>query len=345
MQVQGGSRRTWSYGPSPGPSDSMHVEIGSDGRPVDAEFELWQGPGNTPVKTRLYGDDGYSRPVYATIGTESRYRRWGANTASIRNKGPIEFPVNAQVGRSPFQQGVADAFGSAQKHRIQGGGALRTFTIDGSIGSAQVLLQSEGMPISAKIEILQGPNSDRQGIDLYSDDGRGKPVSYLLELPGYGSTISIKNMGPMEYPLTASVVPYGPQRMEPDEYGYGNGAYGGAMQQGTAYMSGIGRYGSGDRYGRDGLARRSSEAQREIATGRKWHERGARGNGAPRGPPPSFAEAEREEAVLEAGMQRGYPPGMMMGPGGVEFDADDRYGYGYRGYGAPPRRAYPPGMY
>ena len=361
MQVQGGSRRTYTYGPRPGQPEEVQFELGSDGRPVDAEFELWQGPGNTPVQTRVYGDDGYGRPIYGTIGTGRR--GWGTTTASVRNTGPLEwvcrrsnseplkppshgalmlarlcspptldpllpprFPINAAVGvgaRRPHPaeyQEVAPPAGpmnGARQQRIQGGGALRTFTIDGSIGSVQIILESQGMPIYAKVEILQGPNSDRQGIELYSDDGRGKPVSYILELPGYGSTVSITNTGPMEYPLTASVIPYGPQRIE-SQHAWGGGAYG-SLMPGAEPMGG--RYGLGDRYGRDGGARRASAADVEAATGRKWHERGQRAGHAPRGPPPRFADM---------------PP--VGTDGQLAGGADEARGYGY---GAPSPYAYP----
>ena len=294
--------------------DQMHVELGSDGRPVDAEFELWQGPGNTPVKSRVYGDDGYARPVYASVGTGGR--AWGTNTASIRNRGPLEFPINANMhpgspyGMSAYQGVVQPTAGRGfpggahQTQRIQGG-SLRTFTIGPSIGSVQVHLRSEGLPITAKIEILQGPNSGRQGIDLYSDDGRHKPVSYLLELPGHGSTISITNEGPMEYPLTAEVVPYGPQRIESaynDMYG---GAYGGMMGGGM-----MGGYGGANRYSLGG--RYSSQ----LADGRKWHERGQ--NNPHRGPPPSFADMEQGYGMMPLGPSNGFGvpgpyPGVPVG--------------------------------
>lgn len=306
-KVQGGSRRTWSSGysnPSPGQMEQMHIELGSDGRPVNAEFELWQGPNNSPVKTRVRGEDGSKNRVFASIGT-GRSASY-SNTASIRNAGPMEFPINANVGMSSMPGGMGGpmvgagvANGAPQDWQtIQGGGALKTFTVPPHVGSVQVHFRSQGMPIYAKIDILQGPNSDRQGIDLYSDDGHSKPVSYLLEIPGYGSTICIKNTGPVEYPITASVVPYGPQSME-NMYGGHDGSMRdqrrsryeenmwGGQRRGSVGLGAYGAY-SGQQDGFGGNGRQWGQT--------RWHETPTMENQR-RGPPLSFAEAEMQESM------------------------------------------------
>merc|ERR1719337_251900 len=88
--VQGGSLRTWSYrSPS---VEQVQVVLSTEGRPLDADIELWHGPDNTPVKMRVYCENGQLRPFSAVIETPR-----GPNTVAIRNIGQIEFPIAANV--------------------------------------------------------------------------------------------------------------------------------------------------------------------------------------------------------------------------------------------------------
>merc|ERR1719326_1202486 len=88
--VQGGSLRTWSYrSPS---VEQVQVVLSTEGRPLDADIELWHGPDNTPCKMRVYIENGKIRPFSAVIETPR-----GPNTVAIRNIGQIEFPLAADV--------------------------------------------------------------------------------------------------------------------------------------------------------------------------------------------------------------------------------------------------------
>jgi len=196
--VQGGSLRTWSYrNPA---VEQVQVVLGTEGRPLDADIELWHGPDNTPVKLRVYVEDGQLRPFSAVLETPR-----GPNTVAIRNIGQIEFPLAANViagnidGPSPD---CASALMTVQ------GGALRTFPFDPSVDSVQVLLKTDGRPLNARIELLQGPNNNKQVIELYTEDGADRPFFCFLATPGSGNVVRIVNTAPVEFPMTAAVVPH-----------------------------------------------------------------------------------------------------------------------------------------
>jgi len=196
--VQGGSLRTWSYR-SP-LVEQVQVVLSTEGRPLDADIELWHGPDNTPCKMRVYVEDGQVRPFSAVIDTPR-----GPNTVAIRNIGQIEFPLMAEVFAENVEQLSAECAAAAMT--IQGG-ALRTEAFDPLVDSVQVFLKTDGRPLNARIELLQGPNNNKQVIELYTEDGLDRPFFATLETPGSGNVVRIVNTAPVEFPMTASVVPH-----------------------------------------------------------------------------------------------------------------------------------------
>ena len=195
--VQGGSLRTWSYR-SPA-VEQVQVVLSTEGRPLDADIELWHGPDNTPCKMRVYVENGLLRPFSAVIETPR-----GPNTVAIRNIGQIEFPIAANVVADVVDAPSPDCIDASAT--IQGG-ALRTYPFDPTVDSVQVLLQTDGRPLNARIELLQGPNNNKQVIELYTEDGCDRPFFCILETPGSGNVVRIVNTAPVEFPMTASVVP------------------------------------------------------------------------------------------------------------------------------------------
>jgi len=195
--VQGGSLRTWSYR-SPA-VEQVQVVLSTEGRPLDADIELWHGPDNTPCKMRVYVENGQLRPFSAVIETPR-----GPNTVAIRNIGQIEFPIAANVIADDVDVPSPDCAASSM---IVQGGALRTYPFDPSVDSVQVLLKTDGRPLNARIELLQGPNNNKQVIELYTEDGCDRPFFCVLETPGSGNVVRIVNTAPVEFPLTAAVVP------------------------------------------------------------------------------------------------------------------------------------------
>jgi hypothetical protein len=196
--VQGGTLKTWSYA-SP-MVERVQVRLTTEGRPLDADIELWQGPDNTPTKMRVYSEDGNVRPFNVVIETPQ-----APNTVAIRNIGQIEFPLAASLTANDVDEPVSDFL--ATSSTVQGG-ALKTFPFDPTVQAVEVMLKTDGRPLNARIELLQGPNNNKQVIELYADDGLSRPFFAIIDTVGSGNVIRIVNTAPIEFPMTASVQPH-----------------------------------------------------------------------------------------------------------------------------------------
>jgi hypothetical protein len=218
MLLQGGSLRTWSE--TTGSVKRVQVSMITEGRPLNANIELWHGPDNTPLKMEVYSEDGIVHPFNFVIETPT-----GQNTIAIRNTGEMEFPLAACVETDveDVAQNLADMGGLKT---IQGG-AIHTYPFDHTVGSVQILLMTGGRPLNAKIELLQGPNNDKQVIDIYTEDGMLRPFFAVIDTPGTGNVIRIVNTATVEFPMTCSVLPYtmeeGGSKHEAGGRGWDNG--------------------------------------------------------------------------------------------------------------------------
>jgi len=227
VTVQGGSLKTWAFS-SPSVERVM-VNLKTEGRPLDADVELWAGPDNTPHKIRVYVENGATRPFNAVMETPR-----GPNTIAVRNIGQLEFPMGAQVeaisAAEPLGSGASAEPMSAPV--VVQGGALRTFPFDPSVDSVQILLTTDGRPLNARIELLQGPNNNKQVLELYTEDGLDRPFYTILESPGSGNVIRIVNTATVEFPMTVSVGAFSLSTQTPFEElkpvisGFGDSAYG-----------------------------------------------------------------------------------------------------------------------
>merc|ERR1719426_183248 len=198
IKVEGGSLRTWNYrDPN---VEQVQVILSSEGRPLDSDIELWHGPDNTPFKMRVYSENGGMRPFSAVVETPR-----GPNTVAIRNIGQMEFPISADVVHDQIDQPSPQALSEST---IVQGGALRTFPFDPSVDSVEILLTTDGRPLNARIELLQGPNNNKQVIELYAEDGRDRQFYAVIETPGAGNVLRIVNTAPVEFPMRASVLPH-----------------------------------------------------------------------------------------------------------------------------------------
>jgi hypothetical protein len=211
--LQGGSLRTWSE--TTGSVERVQVLMRTEGRPLNANVELWHGPDNTPLKMAIYSEDGGLRPFNAIIETPT-----GQNTIAIRNTGQMEFPLTALV--EPGVKDVVNVLLDMGSTKTIQGGAILTYPFDHSVASVQVLLKTGGRPLNARIELLQGPNNDKQVIDIYTEDGSERPFFAVIETPGTGNVVRIVNTATVEFPLTASVQAYAlePRSDESGEKGW-----------------------------------------------------------------------------------------------------------------------------
>ena len=206
VTVQGsGSLKTWSFTSA----DRAQVILRTEGRPLDADVEVWAGPDNVPQKLRVYSEDGWRYPFTAAVGTPRGY----TSTVAVRNVGQMEFPIEACVEDDNPTNGLWALTGMGMppqwRTRTVQGGSVFTFPCDVYDGRVQVFLETDGRPMEARIELLEGPNSVKQVIDLWGEDGESRPFLTVMETPGPGSTIRIVNTGPLEFPLYASVEPIG----------------------------------------------------------------------------------------------------------------------------------------
>lgn len=202
VTVQGGSLRTCSFNED---VERVSVYLKTEGRPLNANVELWQGPDNSPQKMSVYLEDGKDRPFNCVVESPG-----ASNSISIRNTAEMEFPLVAGLDVECDQSSVSAAKILRQKSdsRTVQGGAVFTTPFSPAVKSIQVLLETDGRPLNARIELLQGPNNNKQVMEVYTEDGNSRPFFCIIDTPGTGNVVRIVNSATIEFPITACVEPY-----------------------------------------------------------------------------------------------------------------------------------------
>ena len=188
--------------------ERVQVLLKTEGRPLTADVELWQGPDNTPQKMAVYLEDGDMRPFACVIESPR-----GSNTVSIRNTANMEFPLLANVepdvkgGQTPPLAAAVKEMARKRGKTVQGG-AIVTYPFDPSVAKVSVMMRTDGRPLNARLELLQGPNNNKQVVDVYTEDGMERPFQMIIDTPGTGNVVRIINTATIEFPMTASVEPF-----------------------------------------------------------------------------------------------------------------------------------------
>jgi len=212
--VDGNTRQTWQSNPYSRTSGAAGVPqlitFETDGRPMHGEFELWEGPNNVPQKVRVYSEDGFRRPFQTLV----QPRPGTLHSMSVRNNGPLEFPMRANIQPSLSAPSTRSVRNNNNYHNnspmvtVQGQ-SLKTFQVGHGVQQVLLEMETEGGQIQATVELWEGPGAAKQVAEIYNDDGYARPFSALIDTSGwFGSTIAVRNTSFMEFPIRVRVTPY-----------------------------------------------------------------------------------------------------------------------------------------
>lgn len=199
--VYGDTLRTWAF-PAPS-STSTQVVLKTDGRPLNADVEIWCGPDWKPFYMTAYVEDGLYRPFRTMIGSK------GMNHAiAVRNTAAAEFPLYCStLEAQPNEDLIAihQRLSAEKKPQLVQGGATWTVQFAPNVDMVEVLLNTDGMKLNARVELLQGPNNIKQSFEFHTNGGKDRPFYALIDTPGSGNVVRIINVASVEFPLYAWV--------------------------------------------------------------------------------------------------------------------------------------------
>lgn len=202
VRIQGSTLRTCPLLPE---TESVQFSLsGPSSRPVVCEVQLWSAPTYTPLDIKVYLEEGNARPFNCVLKTPGT-----GNTVAIRNTSTQEYPATVRV--DPDAADMERLMSMPQGERIQGS-ALKSYPLDSRTNRVVVMLKSEqgtvGSKLAAYVELLQGPNNVKQMLEVYGSDGYKRPLFVVLETPGEGNMLRIRNDATQEFPLYATIEPY-----------------------------------------------------------------------------------------------------------------------------------------
>jgi len=193
QRVEGKTRKTWKFNDLA--KDRVQVAVTSEGRPVNTDIQLWLGPDWTPFMLKAYTEDGKLRPIQTLVGTRNK-----AATIEVRNLGEYEFPFSAAANYATGEMAsVPQDIPVPGAPRVDGG-AIRSFPIDPATEQLEVVLNTDGKQLNARIELLNAPNNPKQTFEVFTNNGELNSLCICFATPDPGTTVRLVNLAPVEFP-------------------------------------------------------------------------------------------------------------------------------------------------
>jgi hypothetical protein len=203
-RCEGQSRKTFDF-PNVN-QDVVQLAMNTEGRPMDAEVQLWIGPDWTPFKLKVFSEDGQKYPVQSLIGTRKKSAQ-----VEVRNLGPMTLPFNAacSYAKPPLAEVRTKIPETEEARRVQGAGAVYSFPLEYGKAQARVFLKTDTRQLHARVELLNGPNNVKQKYEVFTNNGVLNSLYVVFETPGgSGYTIRITNQAPVEFPAYAYITQF-----------------------------------------------------------------------------------------------------------------------------------------
>jgi hypothetical protein len=197
QRVEGKTRKTWGFNDVS--KDRVQLAVTSEGRPVDTDVNLWIGPDWTPFSMKAYTEDGKARPIQTLIGTRNKQAM-----IEVMNVGEYEFPFKAAANYAQGEMVAAPAAipAATDGERIDGG-ALRSFPVSPDAEMMEIVLNTDGRQLNARIEVLNAPNNPKQTFEVFTNNGELNSLVVCFATPDAGNTVRIVNLAPVEFPCYA----------------------------------------------------------------------------------------------------------------------------------------------
>merc|ERR1719408_1167212 len=194
QRVEGKTRKTWKFNDMS--KDLVQVALTSEGRPVNADLALWLGPDWTPFTLKAYSEDGKLRPIQTLVGTRNK-----AAMIEVMNVGEYEFPFQAASNYAKGEMVTVpkDIPAATSGERVDGG-ALRSYPVDSTTEQLEVVLNTDGKQLNARVELLNAPNNPKQTFEVFTNNGELNSLTVCFNTPDAGNTVRIVNLAPVEFP-------------------------------------------------------------------------------------------------------------------------------------------------